>query len=109
MGKSVSNCSAMKVFLIFTLLVILSHQGHAKSVESDSMLMRGLDRSEIEAAAERNLAIIKAMFNIANRALLGDPNFIMAFIPKLTTALTGHIAWWLNQVLVADPFATPGP
>ena len=47
------------------------------------MLMRGLDRSEIEAAADRNLAIIKAMFNIVNRALLGDPTKIMAFIPVI--------------------------
>merc|ERR1711981_1512117 len=106
MGKSVSNCSAMKECLIFTLLVLLSQQSLA-SVESESMLLRGLDRSEIEATADRNLAIMQAMFNIANRALFGDPTKIQAWLPKLTTALTSHLAWWINQFLVADPFGMP--
>merc|ERR1719244_964360 len=99
--KSVSNCSTMKTCLVSIVLLFCLGMGHTKSVNPESVV----DRSEIEATADRNLAIMEAMLN---RAALGDTETMPAILPKVTGMLTKYLAWFIDQILIADPFATPG-
>merc|ERR1712002_246636 len=110
--QSVSQ-SAMKWVIFSTILAVLlaaqTKASHARADTAADFSQEASGQDEINAVADRYLAIMENMVEKINRGFIGTTAETPGFITKFITDLTTLLGWFLKKLVVGDPFATPGP